>query len=68
MIWDFSEKDIKKSSDPKELEIWEDLDTKVRLIILDGVKYPLIPHVSMKNNAHEMWMTLHNLFQNKNEN
>ena len=41
---------------------------RARLIILDGVKDPLIPYLSSKNIAHEMWMTLHNLFQNKNEN
>jgi len=67
-IWGFVEKEINKPSDPKELEIWEDLDTKVRLIIIDGMKDPLIPHVFGKNNAHEMWMALQNLFQNKNEN
>lgn len=41
---------------------------KARLIILDGVKDSLIPHLSGKNSAHEMWMALQNLFQNKNEN
>ena len=53
-IWDFAKKEIKKPIDPKELYIWEDLDTKARLIILDGVKDSLIPHLSGKNNAHEM--------------
>ena len=38
------------------------------MIILDGVKDSLIPHVFGKNNAHEMWMVLQNLFQNLNEN
>ena len=44
------------------------MDTKARLIILDGVRDSIIPHLSEKNNAHEMWMALQNLFQNKNEN
>ena len=61
-MWDFAVKKIKMSSNPKELEIWEDLDTKVRFPILDGVRDSLIPQFSEKNNAHEMWMALQNLF------
>ncbi len=57
-IWDFVEKEIKKLFDPKELEICEDFDMKLRLIILDGVKDPLIPLLSGKNNAHNMWVDL----------
>ena len=67
-ICEFIEKAIKKPTGPKELEVYEDLDTRARLIILDGVKNSLIPHLSEKNTAHEMWTTLQNLFQNKNEN
>ena len=67
-IWEFVEKEIKKPTDPKELDVWEYLDTKARLIIFDNVKDSLIPHVFGKNNAHEMWITLQNFFQNKNEN
>ena len=48
--------------------MYEDLDMRARLIIIDGVKYPLIPHFYGKNPTHEMWMPLHNFFQNKNEN
>ena len=68
MIWEFAEKAIKKPTNPKELEVYEDLDTRASLIILDGVKDPLIRHLSGKNTAHEMWMDLQNLFQKKNEN
>lgn len=67
-IWEFSKKAIKNPIDPKELEVYEDLDTMARLIILDGVKDALIPHLFRKNNTHEMWMAIQNLFQNKNEN
>lgn len=67
-IWEFAKKEIKKPTDHKDLKIFKDLDTRVRVIILDGVKDALIPHLSKKNNAHEMWMALHNLFQNKNKN
>ena len=66
-LWEFTKKEIKKPIDPKEMEIYEDLDARMRLIILDGVRDALIPHLSENNNAHEMWMALHNLFQNKNE-
>ena len=48
--------------------MYDDLDTRARLIILDGVKDHLIPHLFGKNTTHEMWMDLQNLFQNKNEN
>ena len=48
--------------------MYEDLDTRARLIILDGVKDALITHFTRKNTAHEMWMALQNLLQNKNEN
>jgi len=67
-IWEFAKKSIKKSTDPKDLEVYEELDMKVRLIILDGVKDSPIPHLSMKNSTHEMWMALQFFFQNKNEN
>ena len=43
-LWEFAEKEIKKLTDPKELEIYEDLDVRTRLIILDGVRDALIPH------------------------
>ena len=45
-IWEFSMKAIKKRADPKELESYGDFATRVRLIILDGVKDPIIPHLS----------------------
>jgi len=48
--------------------VYEELDTKTKLIILDGVKDSLIPHISEKNTTHEMWEALQNLFQNKNKN
>jgi hypothetical protein len=41
---------------------------KARCIILDGVKDHLIPHLSRKNTARDMWEALKGLFQSKNEN
>ena len=57
-IWEFSKKEIQKPTNPKELEVNEELDTKVKLIILDCVKNHLIPHMSRKNTAKEMWKAL----------
>ena len=67
-IWYFAEKYVNKSSEPKELEVYEEMDMRAKLIILEGFKDPLIPHVSGKNGPHEMWKYLHDLFKNKNEN
>jgi aspartate ammonia-lyase len=35
---------------------------------MDGVKDPLIPHLSKKKTTYEMWETLNNLFEAKNAN
>lgn len=61
-ISDFVDKEIKKPTDPKVLEVYEELDTKAKLMILDGVKDHLIPHMSEKNTAHEIWKALQDLF------
>jgi len=57
-----SNKSIKKPINPKELEVYEDLDRRARFIILDGANDPLIPHFSEKNTTYHMWMALKNLF------
>jgi predicted mannosyl-3-phosphoglycerate phosphatase (HAD superfamily) len=44
------------------------LDENFRLIILDGVKDDLIPHLTGKTTSRYMWEALEILFQNKNEN
>lgn len=67
-LWEFIKKEIKKPTDPKDMEIYEDFNARMRLIILDGVRDAIISHFSGKNIAHEMCMALQNLFQNKNEN
>ena len=43
-------------------------DIKAMRIILDAVKYHVIPHISAKDHAHEMWSALTGLFQSSNEN
>lgn len=67
-IWEFAKKAIKHPTNPKELEVYEELDMKARFIILDGMKGSLIPHLSRKNTALEMCVALQNLFQKKNKN
>jgi len=67
-IREFFKKEIKKPTDPKELDVWEYLYRKEGLTILDDVKDSLIPHVSGNNSAYEMWIALQNFFQNKKEN
>ena len=37
-------------------------------IILDAVKDHVIPHISAKDHAHEMWTALTGLFASTNEN
>ena len=37
-------------------------------IILDVVKDHVIPHISAKDHAHEMWSALTDLFESTNEN
>ena len=53
-IWELDDKEIKKPTNPKELEIWEDLDARARLIILDGVEKCATRNVKIeisKNNS-----------------
>ena len=37
-------------------------------MILDGVKDHLIPHLAEKKTAKDMWDTMNQLFESKNEN
>jgi len=53
-ILEFMDKVIKKPTDFKDLEVYEELYTKVKLITLNGVEDSLIPRF-WKNTANEMW-------------
>ena len=44
--------------DPVELVTWKKLDSRAMLIILDGVKDHIVPHLSGKKTALEMWKAL----------
>ena len=59
---------IPASTDAVALVAFNKKDIKARRIILDLVKYHVIPHISGKDRAHEMWSTSTGLFQSSNEN
>ena len=42
-------------TDPKYWVAWKKIDSRAMLIILDGVKDHIFPHLSEKNAALEMW-------------
>ena len=43
-------------------------DVKARRVILDAVKDHIIPHISAKTHAFQMWTCLKNIYQSSNEN
>jgi hypothetical protein len=67
-IWEFSNSIVAPPADPKDRAAHKLKDMKARRIILDGVKYHLIPHLSGKTTVKDMWEALKSLFQSKNEN
>ena len=54
--------------DPTDLIAWKKIDSKAMLIIMDGVKDHIFPHLVDKKTALEMWKALESLYQSKNEN
>ena len=56
------------STDPQALAAFNKKDIKARRIILDAVKDHVIPHISSKTRAYQMWDALTSLFQSSNEN
>jgi hypothetical protein len=66
-IWEFANTQITPPTDAAQLVIHNQKDVKVKRIILDGVKDHLIPYLSRKNTARDMWEALKGLFQSKNE-
>ena len=49
-------------TDLPNLARWKKLDSKAMLIILDGVKDHIVPHLSKKKTALEMWKALEGLY------
>jgi len=48
--------------------IWKKGEAKAKSLILDGIKDHVVPHLSGKTTAKDMWKALSDLYQNKNEN
>ena len=57
-----------KPIDQTELVAWKKINSRVMLIIMDGVKDHIVPHLSGKKTATKMWTALESLYQSKNEN
>ena len=55
-------------TDPTDLAAWKKIDSKAMMIIMDGVKDHIVPHLFGKKTAAEMWAALESLYQSKNEN
>ena len=49
-------------------EAFKKRDVRERRVILDAVKDHVIPHISAKDHAFQMWIALTNLYQSSNEN
>ena len=47
---------------------FDKLDIKAKRILLDAIKDHIIPHISRKYYAHQMWTPLTNLYKICNEN
>ena len=45
-----------------ELVAWKKIDSRAMLIILDGVKDHIVPHLPGKKTALEMWKALESLY------
>ena len=60
-IWEFSNSIATPPMNPKELAAHNLKDVKARRIILDGAKDHLIPHLSGKSLARDMWEVLKSL-------
>ena len=59
---------VPASTDEHYLATFNKNDIKFRRIILDAVKDHVIPHISSKTRAYQMWDALTSLFQSSNEN
>ena len=59
---------VPSSTDAQALSTFNKKDIKARRIILDAVKDHVIPHISSKTRAYQMWDALTSLFQSSNEN
>ena len=59
---------VPASTNAQALPAFNKKDIKARRIILDAVKDHVIPHISSKDHAYNMWDALTSLYQSSNEN
>ena len=71
-LWDIVESTVANPvtipSDATTKVAYEKKNIKAQRIILDAIKDHIIPHISGKSNAYEMWDALTKLYQSSNEN
>ena len=53
---------------PVGLVGWKKIDSRAVLIIMDGLKDHIVPHISGKKTVEEIWLDLESLYQSMNEN
>ena len=61
-VWDIVEKTVTIPTDATQLAAYKRKCAKAKRLILDGVKDHVIPHVTGKDHAFEVWEALTNLY------
>lgn len=59
---------VPPATDVAALSAFNKLDIKAKRIILDAVKDHVIPHISEKARAYEMWASLIQMYHSSNKN
>jgi hypothetical protein len=67
-LWDIVESPVVPPIDAVLLAEFRKRNIKVKRTILDAVKDHIIPHVSVKDFAFQMWQSLYSLYQSPNQN
>ena len=67
-LWDIVEKAVTIPTDAVPLVAYNKKNVRAKRIILDAVKDHIIPHVTGRKNAFEMWESLSKLYQSSNQN
>ena len=55
-------------TDLVQLAKFKKKNSKAKILVLEGIKDHVIPHVRGKTYAHEMWTSLTSIYQSSNEN
>jgi hypothetical protein len=66
-LWEYVEGRLAAPADPVQQVVHNTKDVKARRIIVDGVKDHIIPHLSGKKTAKDMWEALVKLYQSDNQ-